>query len=60
MTDPDPDRPHVVTAPHRLPHSGTWWAACSCGVEFMAGSAEEVREAGRPHRDAGLARGGEV
>lgn len=56
MTDLDTGVPHLVTAPHLIPNTGTWFGWCSCGAEFMAGTADEVRAAGQPHRDAEKAR----
>jgi hypothetical protein len=50
MTDLDTDVPHVLTAAHQVPFTGTWIGFCTCGTEFVKASAEEVREAGRPHR----------
>lgn len=60
MTAPDPTRVHVVTAPHLIPNTGTWFGWCSCGAEFTAADADGVREAGQPHRDAETARVGQV
>jgi hypothetical protein len=52
----DPDLPHVLTPPIQAQFSGTWVGFCSCGKDFVKASAEEVREAGRPHRLAELER----
>ncbi len=43
---------HVVTAPHKIPFSGTWVAFCTCGREFQGTSADEVRDAGQECRQA--------
>jgi hypothetical protein len=60
MTEPDPAVPHVVTAPHDVPFSGSWVGFCTCGAEFIGASAEEVRTAGLPHREAERKRLSEV
>jgi hypothetical protein len=52
MTDLDLAVPHVVTAVHQIPFSGSWVAFCTCGGEFTGTDADEVREAGEPHRVA--------
>lgn len=53
MADLDLTRPHIVTAPHRIPYAPAMWVAfCTCGGEFQGATAEEVRIARRPHWDA--------
>ena len=59
MSTLDLTRPHVVTAPHQY-SAGRWWGACTCGDEFFGLSAESIREAGRPHRQAERERLSEV
>lgn len=59
MTGLDLSRPHVVTAPHKY-FAASWWAACTCGAEFFGATADEVREAGKPHRDAERERVGKL
>ena len=59
MTGLDLSRPHVVTAPHKY-FAASWWAACTCGAEFFGATADEVREAARPHRDAERERVGKL
>lgn len=51
MTQPDPSRPHILAGPYGY-DDGAWWGGCSCGAEFLAGSEQEIRDAGQPHRMA--------
>lgn len=51
MIDLDVERPHITTAPHQVRWTATFVGFCTCGAEFM-GTEDEVREQGRPHRDA--------
>lgn len=55
MSGLDTGVPHLVTAPHAVPYTAMCIGFCSCGAEFV-GTEEEVRAAGRPHRDAEKAR----
>ena len=52
----DLNTPHVLTAPHQPPFSGTWYVFCSCGAEMAGATAQAVRDAGLPHRLAEIAR----
>jgi hypothetical protein len=60
MTDLDMGISHVLTPPIQAKFSGTWVGFCSCGQDFVKATEEEVREAGRPHREAEAQRVGHV
>jgi hypothetical protein len=60
VTTLNKDVAHILTAPHRVVGSGMFEGWCSCGEEFVGATAEEVREAGKPHRKAELERLAEV
>jgi hypothetical protein len=51
MTDLDLSRAHIVMGPHKYAYAN-WWGACSCGEEFFGATADEVRQAWIPHREA--------
>jgi hypothetical protein len=51
---------HVLTAPHRVVGSGMFYGWCTCGEEFVGATAEAIRDAGKPHRQAELERLAEV
>lgn len=58
----DLTRAHILTAPHQIYGSGMWFAWCTCGEEFSAGSPDGVRDdpEAKRHRDAERQRAGVV